>query len=92
MFVNWLAIPTRMENQAKVSHVDFSFKQSFQQRTPNRRSIDKPIIATTTLAMSIVSLQNQKTQIVQNSTKRNCKKKKTIYIAQQTCIVLHSHQ
>src|SRR4051812_7683394 len=49
-----------MANQAKVSHADFSFKQSCQSRTPVTRSIDKPTIAVTALAMPIASLHKQR--------------------------------
>lgn len=54
-FVNCPAIPTKTANQVNVSHADFSLKQSSQSRTPNNKSIDKPIIAATTLGIPIAS-------------------------------------
>ena len=52
-------MPTRMANQAKVSHADFSFKQSFQSRTPNTSGIDNPIIAATALPMPKLSARSK---------------------------------
>lgn len=57
--VNWVAIPTRAPNQAKVSHACFSLKQSSHSSTPDSRSTDRPIIAATTLAMFNTSLHIQ---------------------------------
>ncbi|KAK6945773.1 3,4-dihydroxy-2-butanone 4-phosphate synthase, RibB [Dillenia turbinata] len=56
-FVNWPAMPTRTANQIKVSHADFSLKQSSQSSTPNNRRTDNPSIAATTLEMPIFSLK-----------------------------------
>lgn len=57
--VNWVAMPTRAPNQAKVSHACFSLKQSSHSSTPDNSSTDSPIIAATTLAMFKVSLHVQ---------------------------------
>lgn len=54
--VNWLDMPTRTANQAKVSHADFSLKQSSQSSTPVNKSIDNPSIAAMTLEIPRASL------------------------------------
>jgi len=65
-FVSCPAIPIKTANQVRESQADLSLRQSSQFMTPNSRSVDRPIIADTTLAIPIASLQGDTKNKVHN--------------------------